>query len=74
MATATKKTGNGNGALKYVGTRPWRPDGVDKVTGRAKFGADISLPACWWAGCSAAPTRMRASAPSIPPRPARSPA
>ena len=44
MATATKKTGNGNGALKYVGTRPWRPDGVDKVTGRAKFGADISLP------------------------------
>ena len=43
MASATQ-TGNGNGKLKYVGTRPWRPDGVEKVTGRAKFGADISLP------------------------------
>jgi len=27
-----------------VGTRPVRPDGVDKVTGRAKFGADLKLP------------------------------
>jgi len=26
--------------FKYVGTRPDRPDGVDKVTGRAKYGAD----------------------------------
>jgi CO/xanthine dehydrogenase Mo-binding subunit len=26
--------------LKWVGSRPVRPDGVDKVTGRAKFGAD----------------------------------
>ena len=26
--------------FKYVGTRPDRPDGFDKVTGRAKFGAD----------------------------------
>ncbi|MHA0111169.1 hypothetical protein ACXYUI_29185, partial [Klebsiella pneumoniae] len=24
--------------------RPVRPDGVDKVTGRARFGADLSLP------------------------------
>ena len=30
--------------LRVVGTRPIRPDGVDKVTGRAAFGADISLP------------------------------
>ena len=30
--------------LKIVGTRPLRPDGVDKVTGRAKFGADLNLP------------------------------
>ena len=44
MATAKQETGNGNGLLKYVGTRPVRPDGVDKVTGRAKFGADFSLP------------------------------
>src|ERR1041384_4913850 len=28
----------------YVGTRTIRPDGVDKVTGRARFGADYSLP------------------------------
>ena len=27
-----------------VGTRPIRPDGVDKVTGRARFGADFGLP------------------------------
>ena len=30
--------------LKWIGTRPIRPDGVDKVTGRAKFGADLILP------------------------------
>src|SRR5213596_3900294 len=28
----------------YVGTRTIRPDGVDKVTGRARFGADFDLP------------------------------
>jgi CO/xanthine dehydrogenase Mo-binding subunit len=28
-----------------VGTRPLRPDGLDKVTGRAKFGADMTAPA-----------------------------
>src|SRR4029453_7347130 len=32
---------NGHG---YVGTRTIRPDGVDKVTGRARFGADFNLP------------------------------
>ena len=31
-------------AQSYVGTRTIRPDGVDKVTGRARFGADFSLP------------------------------
>ncbi|HWE17113.1 MAG TPA: xanthine dehydrogenase family protein molybdopterin-binding subunit, partial [Hyphomicrobiaceae bacterium] len=30
--------------LKVVGTRPLRPDGVDKVTGRARYGADYDLP------------------------------
>ena len=30
--------------FKGVGTRPIRPDGMDKVTGRAKFGADLHLP------------------------------
>jgi CO/xanthine dehydrogenase Mo-binding subunit len=40
MAHAT----NGNGKpYKVIGTRPIRHDGVDKVTGRAKYGADIHL-------------------------------
>ena len=30
--------------FKVVGTRPNRPDGIDKVTGRARFGADIVAP------------------------------
>jgi len=30
--------------FKVVGTRPPRPDGVDKVTGRALYGADVSAP------------------------------
>ena len=30
--------------FQVIGTRPVRPDGADKVTGRAKFGADFSLP------------------------------
>lgn len=34
--------------LKVVGTRPVRPDGVDKVTGRAQFGADMVLPGMIW--------------------------
>src|SRR5262245_65285488 len=31
-------------SFKVVGTRPVRPDGIDKVTGRAKFGADANAP------------------------------
>jgi CO/xanthine dehydrogenase Mo-binding subunit len=30
--------------FKYIGTRPIRHDGVDKVTGRANYGADLTLP------------------------------
>ena len=30
--------------LNYIGTRPIRPDGVEKVTGRANFGADQHWP------------------------------
>jgi CO/xanthine dehydrogenase Mo-binding subunit len=33
---------------KVVGTRPIRPDGVDKVTGRANFGADMTMPGMIW--------------------------
>ncbi|MEI4232244.1 xanthine dehydrogenase family protein molybdopterin-binding subunit [Roseovarius sp. D22-M7] len=36
----TKKTRD----FKVIGTRPDRPDGIDKVTGRARFGADMVLP------------------------------
>ena len=34
----------GERQFQYVGTRPARHDGVDKVTGRAAYGADFSLP------------------------------
>jgi CO/xanthine dehydrogenase Mo-binding subunit len=34
----------GKRKFNVVGTRPLRPDGIDKVTGRAKFGADASAP------------------------------
>ncbi len=41
MSADTKFTGQ---KFNSVGTRPLRPDGIDKVTGRARFGADINLP------------------------------
>ena len=34
----------GKSEYKVIGTRPIRHDGVDKVTGRAKYGADLRLP------------------------------
>jgi len=34
--------------FRWVGTRPIRHDGVDKVTGRASFGADLSFPDMLW--------------------------
>jgi CO/xanthine dehydrogenase Mo-binding subunit len=37
MAVDTQK-------YRVIGTRPVRPDGVDKVTGRAIYGADVQLP------------------------------
>ena len=42
-ATPTTTTETAPG-YKWVGTRPVRHDGLDKVTGRARFGADLSLP------------------------------
>jgi CO/xanthine dehydrogenase Mo-binding subunit len=44
MGTAKKNGGNGATEYKWIGTRQLRPDGVDKVTGRAKFGADLTVP------------------------------
>ncbi|MBC7740544.1 MAG: xanthine dehydrogenase family protein molybdopterin-binding subunit, partial [Candidatus Saccharibacteria bacterium] len=37
-------TGTPKRIFKQVGTRPNRPDGVDKVKGRALYGADLSAP------------------------------
>src|ERR1700753_995467 len=34
--------------LKVVGTRPIRPDGVDKVTGKALFAADTRAAGMLW--------------------------
>ena len=34
--------------FKWVGTRPIRPDGVPKVTGRAQYGADFALAGMIW--------------------------
>ena len=36
-------TANGSNN-KWIGKRTIRPDGIDKVTGRATFGADFSQP------------------------------
>ncbi len=33
-----------NGKFKVIGTRPIRHDGIDKVMGRAKYGADYAFP------------------------------
>ena len=33
---------DGEKKFRHIGTRPIRPDGVDKVTGRANFGADFT--------------------------------
>ncbi len=44
MALDSQKTDG----FKQVGTRPDRPDGVDKVTGRARFGADMTAPGMLW--------------------------
>src|SRR5215469_13485843 len=41
MAVSNKASGNG---FRVIGTRPIRHDGVDKVTGRAKYGADYAFP------------------------------
>jgi CO/xanthine dehydrogenase Mo-binding subunit len=37
-------TANGSTDNKWIGKRTIRPDGVEKVTGRAAFGADFSQP------------------------------
>src|SRR6202521_2188913 len=41
MSASTTTNGHD---YKVIGTRPVRHDGVDKVTGRAKYGADYTFP------------------------------
>ena len=43
MATVLKESDTPK-PLKWVGTRGPRADGIDKVTGRARFGADLHVP------------------------------
>ncbi|MCP5037861.1 MAG: xanthine dehydrogenase family protein molybdopterin-binding subunit, partial [Rhodobacteraceae bacterium] len=43
------------GSFKVVGTRPDRPDGIDKVTGRARFGADATAPGMLFAAIVRSP-------------------
>lgn len=43
-----KKTETAPKDLHVVGTRPVRPDGVPKVTGQARYGADYELPGMLW--------------------------
>ncbi len=48
MVAADKK-------YRVIGTSPIRPDGVDKVTGRANYAADINLPGMLYARLKCAP-------------------
>src|SRR5690242_21947156 len=44
MTTTADRPGTEQDGYKVIGTRPIRHDGLDKVTGRAKYGADLVLP------------------------------
>ncbi len=41
--------------FRLIGTRPDRPDGLDKVTGRARYGADMALPGMLFAAVVRSP-------------------
>ena len=43
MTTTVEKNSAGSGTYRVIGTRPIRHDGLDKVTGAAKYGADVQL-------------------------------
>ena len=48
-----------NKEYNVVGSRPIRHDGADKVTGRARYGADISLPGMLYGKILRSPPRPR---------------
>jgi hypothetical protein len=57
IVSASQSSSLPNGRrYEVVGTRPIRHDGVEKVTGQARYGADIRLPGMlygtvWGDGC-----------------------
>lgn len=44
MTTTVDKTAATPGKYKVLGTRPIRHDGIEKVTGAARYGADMNMP------------------------------
>ena len=44
MTTTADRGNSSSGKYRVIGTRVARHDGLDKVTGTARFGADINLP------------------------------
>jgi len=59
-----------NQEFNVVGGRPIRHDGADKVTGRARYSADITLPGLLHAKIVRSPhPHMLASSPLTPPEP-----
>ena len=44
MSTTTDVGTSEFSGFKVLGTRPIRQDGLEKVTGQARYGADINLP------------------------------
>jgi len=41
MATTTQRDHDRPGPYRVLGTRPIRHDGLDKVTGAARYGAEV---------------------------------
>ena len=44
MTITAGRESSGSDQFNVVGSRPIRHDALDKVTGRAKYGADINMP------------------------------
>jgi xanthine dehydrogenase molybdenum-binding subunit len=69
MTAAAERGTQSPGQYRVVGTRAVRHDGFDKVTGAARFGADINLPGMLHGKILRSPTPTPESAPSTPARP-----
>ncbi len=69
MTTPNDQESPTNAPYNVIGTRPVRHDGVDKVTGRAMYGADIQPPGVIHGKVLRSPLPTPASGASIPARP-----